>query len=90
MGLGAVRIWDLLPGVTFALAPQSALIARPDEHHPGGPLRDRHAARLQCAGRGRLLIGAGILRLFYGCSYMFHLPGDNSRDRYIKGSWQGP
>ena len=21
-------------------------------------------------------------RLFYGCSYMFHLSGDNSRDRY--------
>ena len=26
------------------------------------------------------------LWLFYGCSYMFHLSGDNSRDRYIKGS----
>ena len=25
-------------------------------------------------------------RLFYGCSYRFHLSGDNSRDRYIKGS----
>ena len=25
------------------------------------------------------------LRLFYGCSYRFHLSGDNSRDRYIKG-----
>ena len=24
--------------------------------------------------------------LFYGCSYRFHLSGDNSRDRYIKGS----
>ena len=23
---------------------------------------------------------------FYGCSYMFHLSGNNSRDRYIKGS----
>ena len=21
--------------------------------------------------------------MFYGCSYMFHLSGDNSRDRYI-------
>ena len=28
-----------------------------------------------------------FLRLFYGCSYMFHLSGDNSRDRYIKGSF---
>ena len=27
-----------------------------------------------------------VLRLFYGCSYRFHLSGDNSRDRYIKGS----
>ena len=26
------------------------------------------------------------LRLFYGCSYRFHLSGDNSRDRYIKVS----
>jgi len=26
------------------------------------------------------------VRLFYGCSYRFHLSGDNSRDRYIKGS----
>ena len=26
------------------------------------------------------------IRLFYGCSYMFHLSGDNSRDRHIKGS----
>ena len=25
-------------------------------------------------------------RLLYGCSYRFHLSGDNSRDRYIKGS----
>ena len=25
--------------------------------------------------------------MFYGCSYMFHLSGDNSRDRYIKGPW---
>ena len=25
------------------------------------------------------------LRLFYGCSYRFHLSGDNSRDRCIKG-----
>ena len=25
-------------------------------------------------------------RLFYGCSYRFHLSGDNSRDRYVKGS----
>ena len=24
------------------------------------------------------------IRLFYGCSYRFHLSGDNSRDRYIK------
>jgi len=24
----------------------------------------------------------GMLRLFYGCSYRFHLSGDNSRDRY--------
>ena len=24
-----------------------------------------------------------VLRLFYGCSYRFHLSGDNSRDRYI-------
>ena len=23
------------------------------------------------------------LRLFYGCSYRFHLSGDNSRDRYV-------
>ena len=30
------------------------------------------------------------LRSFYGCSYMFHMSGDNSRDRHIKGSWQGP
>ena len=26
------------------------------------------------------------VRLFYGCSYMFHLSGDDSRDRCIKGS----
>ena len=25
-------------------------------------------------------------RLFYGCSYRYHLSGDNSRDRHIKGS----
>ena len=29
--------------------------------------------------------GVGV-RLFYGCSYKFHLSGDDSRDRYIKGS----
>ena len=27
-----------------------------------------------------------MTQLFYGCSYMFHLSGDNSRDRYIKGA----
>ena len=28
-----------------------------------------------------------VLRLFYGCSYRFHLSGDNRRGRYrIKGS----
>ena len=26
------------------------------------------------------------MRLFYGCSHRFHLSGDDSRDRYIKGS----
>ena len=31
-----------------------------------------------------------VLRLFYGCSHVFHLSGDNSRDRCIKGSCQGP
>ena len=25
-------------------------------------------------------------RLFYSCSHKFHLSGDNSRDRHIKGS----
>ena len=29
------------------------------------------------------------LRLFYGCSYGFHLSGDNSRDRHVKGAWEG-
>ena len=27
------------------------------------------------------------LRLFYGCSGMFHLSGDSSRDRFIKGTF---
>ena len=27
-----------------------------------------------------------ILRVFYGCSYRFHLSRDNSRDRCVKGS----
>ena len=30
--------------------------------------------------------GATFARLFYGCSNGFHLSGDNSRDRCIKGS----
>ena len=30
--------------------------------------------------RSRLL--SSVQRLFYGCSYRFHLSGDNSRDRY--------
>ena len=29
-------------------------------------------------------------RLFYGCSYRFHLSGDNSRERYVKGSHTHP
>ena len=34
-------------------------------------------------------LGLSVYRcnlVFYGCSYRFHLSGDNSRDRYVKGS----
>ena len=31
-------------------------------------------------------IDACMLRLFYGCSYMYRLSGNSSRDRHIKGS----
>ena len=41
----------------------------------------RCAVRKPCAFASLLLP-----RLFYGCSYVFHLSGDNSRDRYVKGS----
>ena len=34
------------------------------------------------------MIPSTVVRLFYGCSYTFHLSGDNSRDRY-KGLFYG-
>ena len=34
-------------------------------------------------GRSPILCLDTLTRLFYGCSYMFHLSGDNSRDRHI-------
>ena len=37
---------------------------------------DMHAIVTMVAGRQV----TGLLRLFYGCSYMFHLSGDNSRN----------
>ena len=56
------------------------------EQRRGG--RERGGSGVGCL-RGELVGAQGVLsaiRLFYGCSYRYHLSGDNSRDRYIKGS----
>ena len=71
-----------------ARARACALWERVDEIIAPPRFRDGHdmtCVELQVLRKvkGELLFA---LRLFYGCSYMFYLSGDNSRDRYIKGS----
>ena len=47
-------------------------------------VKDRAIAQLEDAlTQERVRTFTPVVRLFYGCSYMFHLSGDNNRDRYI-------
>ena len=52
-------------------------LTQPGQHH-GSPLKATSGA----SGLGPW----GLVRLFYGCSCRFHLSGDDSRDRHVKGS----
>ena len=49
-------------------------------------LQGQSRARTAWASLLEALTCPAITWLFYGCSYRFHLSGDNSRYRYIKGS----
>ena len=44
--------------------------------------------RVRSSGRSREVarVQASFPRLFYGCSYMFHLSGNNRRDSHFMGS----
>ena len=67
-------------GIT-ALNPTTCTeVRQPDPGHLGMPLATVFMLK------GAQEIHEEYRRLFYGCSYMFHLSGDDSRDRYIKGS----
>ena len=53
-------------------------------------LRTENVLGCCCRSTQQALTRHWFLRLFYGCSYMFHLSGDDSRDRCVKGSCWSP
>ena len=92
LNLGA---W-FLPGVddprpTKTITMATTRLPRAEEH-PGIGTQTLAENAVEGQDDKEMPMAEGVLmtptpgRLFYGCSYMFHLSGENSRDRYIKGS----
>ena len=59
-------------------------------YHPGcsmGPLHlDNHHTQMLPRRQVSFIICGSHSRLFYGCSYMYHLSGNNRRDSHFMGS----
>jgi len=60
---------------------------KPKAYKWGAPTLERATLLAGAVGLSTVVLRVGEgSRLFYGCSYMFHLSGDNSRDRCVEGS----